>query len=73
MSDKGKRGLCESEGNCLKYLKRGWNKKERRGNKDFKIGVQYGSRVKCLKKVGAGTPLRTMWLLKAHVYGMVSP
>ena len=46
MSEEGKRGLCESEG----------NKKEGRGNKNFKIRVQDGSRGKCLKKVGAGTP-----------------
>ena len=38
MSEEGKKGLCESEGNCLKYFKRGWNKKERRGNEDCKIG-----------------------------------
>ena len=25
-------------GNCLKYLERGWNKREGRGNKDFKKG-----------------------------------
>ena len=30
--------LRESGGNCLKYLKRGWNRKEGRGNKDFKKG-----------------------------------
>ena len=24
------------EGDCLKYLKRRWNRKEGRGNKDFK-------------------------------------
>ena len=64
MSEEGKKGSCESERNCLKYLKRGWNKKEGRGNKDFKIEVQDGSRGKCLKKVGAGTPLRNMWLLE---------
>ena len=46
MSEEGKRGLCEGEGNCLKYLKREWNKKEGRRNKDFKIGVQDNSRGK---------------------------
>ena len=30
-------GDCEG-GDCLKYLKRGWNKKEGKGNKDFKKG-----------------------------------
>ena len=30
--------MQEGRGNCLKYLKRGWNRKEERGNKDFKKG-----------------------------------
>ena len=48
-------------GNCLKYLKWGWDRRERRGNKDLKKlgGGQAGSRGGCLKG-GAGTPLRTM-------------
>ena len=29
-------------GNCLKYLKRGWNRIEGRGNKDFKNGGKLG-------------------------------
>ena len=37
-SDLGRRGLSEGVGNCLKYLKRQWSRKERRGNKDFKKG-----------------------------------
>ena len=52
-------GLHDGGGNCLKYLKRGWNSKEARGNKDFKNGWgggQAGSRGGCLKKEGAGTP-----------------
>ena len=54
--------MPEGRGNCVKYLKRGWNRKEGRGNKDFKKEEQAGSRVGCLKKGwgGAGTPLRTM-------------
>ena len=53
--------LCEGGGNCLKYLKRGWNRKEGRENKDFKKGGQAGSRGGCLRKGGdSGTPLRTM-------------
>ena len=48
-------------GNCLKYLKRGWNRKEGRGNKDLKKEGQTGSRGGCLKKgKGAETPLRTL-------------
>ena len=58
--------MHEGGGNCLKYLKRGWNGKEVRGNKDFDKDFekvwQAGSRGECLKKKGgAGTPLRTMW------------
>ena len=45
----------------MKYLKREWNRKEGRGNKDFKKSGQPGSRGGCLKKGGgAGTPLRSM-------------
>ena len=54
--------MCEDGGNCLKYLKRGWNRKEWRGNKDFKEGASW-SRAGCLKMGGgggAGTPLQTM-------------
>ena len=53
--------MCEGGGNCLKYLNRGWNIKERRGNKDFKGGGgQAESRGGCLKKGWVGTPLQTM-------------
>ena len=39
-------------------VKRGWNRKEGRGNKDFKKwGGQAGSRGGCLKKGRAGAPL----------------
>ena len=44
----------------LKYLKRGWNRKEGRGNKDFIKGGQTGSNGECLEKRRAGTLLRTM-------------
>ena len=61
--DKGKRGLREGGGNCAKYLKRGWNRKEGRGNIKLKKGWQTGLRCGCLKKGGAtGTPLRTTCL-----------
>ena len=51
-------GLHKGGGNCLKYPKRGWNRK-RGGETDFKKergGRQDGSSGGCLKKVGAGTP-----------------
>ena len=44
--------LCEGGGDCLKYLKRGWNRKEGKGHKDFKKGGQAGSTGRCLKKGG---------------------
>ena len=47
-------------GNCLKYLKRGWNRKEGRGNKYFKKGRKLGQGVSALKRGEVGTPLRTM-------------
>ena len=44
--------ICVRWGNCLKYLERGWNRKEGRGNKDFKNRGPAGSRGGCLKKGG---------------------
>ena len=53
--------MHEGGGNCLKYLNRGWKRKEGRGNKDFKKGGgQAGSRGWCLKKGGSLKPLQTM-------------
>ena len=40
------------EGDCVKYLKAGWNRKEGRGNKNLKKGGQGGSSGGCLKKGG---------------------
>ena len=51
----GQEGLREGGGNCLKYLKRGWNRKDGWGNKDFKKGGgQAESRDRYLKKGGGG-------------------
>ena len=63
--------LREVGENCLKYLKRGWNRKEGRGNKDFKKGGQAGTRGGCLKKGGkAGwNPLTNYYIyiyIKTH-------
>ena len=54
--------MREGVGNCLKYLKRQWSRKERRRNKDFKKGGgKLGQGVGALKRGGgAGTPLGTM-------------
>ena len=43
--------MREHEGNCVKYLKKGWNRKEGRGNKNFKKRGQAGSRGGCLKSL----------------------
>ena len=54
----GQKRLHKGGGNCLKNLKRGWNRKEGKENKDFKKkggGAQTG--LGCLR---AGTTLRTM-------------
>ena len=47
-------GGCERVGgNCQKYLKRGWNRKKARGNKDFKNGGRRAvSRGRYLEKEG---------------------
>ena len=42
--------MCEGGGNCLKHLKRGWDRKERRANKDFKKGGKLGQGVGALKR-----------------------
>ena len=52
--------MREGGGNCLKYLKRRWNRKEGRRNKDFKKGGKVGQEVGTLKREWAGTPLRTV-------------
>ena len=44
--------MREGGGNCLKYLKRGWNREEGRGNKDFKKGSKLGQGVGALKRGG---------------------
>ena len=44
--------MREGRGNCLKYLKRGWNRKEGRGHKDFKKGGKLGQGVGALKRGG---------------------
>ena len=42
--------LRESGGNCLKYLKKGWDRKEGRRNKNFKNGSKLGQEVDVLKR-----------------------
>ena len=67
------RGLCKGGENCLKYLKRGWNRKNGRKNKGFKKGGQAGSRGGCFKKKvrggGAGTPIMNYYDIY-DIYGI---
>ena len=46
--------MCEGGGNCLKYLKKEWNRKQGRGNKDFRKGGKLGQEVGALKGGGGG-------------------
>ena len=36
--------MHEGGGNCVKYLKKGWNRKEERGDKKFKTNGEGGGR-----------------------------
>ena len=47
------RDSVREEEDCLKYLKRGWTRKEGKGHKDLKKGGQLGQGVGALK-VGRG-------------------
>ena len=51
--------MCEGRGNCLKYLTREWNRKEGRGDKDFKKGGKLGEGVEVLRRGGRDWNLLT--------------
>ena len=62
-------GCCiRVEGNYLKYLNKGCNRKEQRRNKDFQIGGKLGQGVGALKGGVAGTPLQTMYMYLCIYY-----
>ena len=49
--------LREGEGKCLKYLKKGWKRKQGRGNKDFKKGgAKLGQETGALERGGELKP-----------------
>ena len=50
----GQEGLREDGRNCVKYVKREWNRKKGRGKKNFKKRGQAASRGGCLKKRRGG-------------------
>ena len=57
--------MCEGGENCLKYLRRGWNRKEGKGNKDFEKGDKLGQGVGALKRGRGWNPLKNYGLLVA--------
>ena len=56
----GRRELHKGVGNCPKYLRRGWNRKEESGNKNFKKGGKLGQGVGALKGEGLEPPYK-LW------------
>ena len=50
-------------GDYLKYHKRGWNKKEGRGNKDFKKGGKLSQGLGALKRRGLELPYE-LWIYR---------
>ena len=58
--------MCEGGGNCLKYLKREWNRAEGRGHKNIKRGRQTGSRGGFYKKGGGWNPLTNYACVVTH-------
>ena len=60
--------MREGRENCLRYLKRGWDRKEGKRHKDFKNGAgggPAGSRSGCRKKKGGWNPLTNYVYLTA--------
>ena len=55
--------MREGRGNCLKYLKRGQNRKEGRKNKDFKKVEKLGQGVGALNWGGGGGELEPLYEL----------
>ena len=58
----GQKAVVRVGGNCLKYLKRGWKRKEGKGNKDFKKDG-----VGALKR-GGWNPLTNYDIYVKHIY-----
>ena len=62
-------GLREVGRNCVKFLKRGWNRTEGMGHKDFSKGGELGQGIDVSKRGrgGTGTPLQTMYHTMEHL------
>ena len=68
-SDQGRRVLQRvGEQNCLKYLKRGWKRKERKRNKDFNKGGKLGQGVGALKGRGLEPHYKLCYCINLTVF-----
>ena len=65
--------MCEGGRNCVKYLKRRWNRKEGRGSKNFKKRGQAGARGGCLKKRRGWNPLTNYAVLETQFWFVKYP
>ena len=64
----GQKGVARVEGNCLKYLKRGWNRKEGKGNKDLRKGGKLDQKMSALKRGRGWNPFTNYDILKCLMY-----
>ena len=67
--------MHEGGGNCIKYLKRGWNRNEGRGNKDFKKrGGKLGHGVSALKRGERGglEPPYKLWYILEVIFLIIT-
>ena len=63
--------MREGRGNCLRYLKREWNRKEGKGHKAFKKGggkLGKGMGAGCLKRGGGVEPPYELWVVTGHLF-----
>ena len=56
-------------GKCVKYLQRGWNRREQGEKKNFKKGGKLGQEVGAIKKMGRGglEPPYKLWQKPQHL------
>ena len=64
--------MDEGEGSCVNFLKRGWNRKVGRGNKDFKKGGggKLGQGVGALKRGGWNPLMNYVHIFVRNSYGL---
>ena len=65
---KGEKWILRWGGGYLEYLKREWNRKKWRGNKNFKKWGQTGSKCGCPKKGGDETLYKLWWFVIFFIF-----